>query len=221
MVRPKHCRFVGTTSKNCKCNEVVGIASDELEALRLHAIEGLHQHQSSDRMGISRATFGRILKSCMRKIAFALVNGATIEIVDVPWVVSQNNQEEATMKKVIAIPVLNNSGDPAVCEHFGRTQFFAVVKGDGNENNIEYVTNSHDGECMDVAGPLKSKGVEVLLVKGIGRKAKVACDQIGIQVYQAMGNTMNECISAYYSGSTETNVSCGHDHDHGHTHGNS
>jgi predicted Fe-Mo cluster-binding NifX family protein/predicted DNA-binding protein (UPF0251 family) len=212
MVKPRRCRFIGRSKNNLQSSNIVRIESDEIEALRLYALEGLHQHQSSDRMGVSRATFGRILKSCMRKVAHAIVESARIEIVDVPWVVKLNNQEETVMEKIIAIPVLQNSGDPALCEHFGRTQYFAIVKGDPKDDNIEFVSNSHDGTCMDVAGPLKSKGVEVLLVKGIGRKAKVACDQIGIEVYQATGNTLSESIKAYYGGSTGTDVACGHDH---------
>lgn len=218
MVRPKHCRFIGTSARKCDCSEVVRIGSDELEALRLQAIEGLHQHQSSDRMGISRATFGRILKSCMRKVACALVNGATIEIVDVPWVVSKKNMEEQTMEDIIAIPVFENNGDANVSEHFGRAPYFAIVSSSGNVN---FIPNDHDKGCEGVVRLLKDESASVLLVKGIGGRPKIACDQMGIKVFRAYGNTVSECVKAYTGGSVETNVSCGHGHDHGHTHGNS
>jgi uncharacterized protein len=60
--------------------EVVVMALDELEALRLTDLEGLYQEQAAERMGISRATLGRILASAHRKAAEALVLGKAIRI---------------------------------------------------------------------------------------------------------------------------------------------
>lgn len=51
---------------------------DELEALRLADLEGLYHEAASERMGISRATFGRILSSAHQKIADALIHGKSI-----------------------------------------------------------------------------------------------------------------------------------------------
>jgi len=57
--------------------EVV-LEPDEVEALRLADLEGLHQEEAAESMDISRPTFGRIVESAHRKVADALVNGKAI-----------------------------------------------------------------------------------------------------------------------------------------------
>lgn len=52
----------------------------ELEALRLADLEGLYQEEAARRMGVSRATFGRILEGARRKVAEALVTGKGLEV---------------------------------------------------------------------------------------------------------------------------------------------
>jgi predicted DNA-binding protein (UPF0251 family) len=56
------------------------LAIDELEAIRLKDIEDLEQEQCAVKMGISRATFQRIVESARRKITDALLNGKAIRI---------------------------------------------------------------------------------------------------------------------------------------------
>ena len=51
---------------------------DELEALRLADLIGLSQEEASQRMNVSRATFGRIVAQARRKVADALVFGKAI-----------------------------------------------------------------------------------------------------------------------------------------------
>ena len=53
---------------------------DEFEAIRLADLEGLYQEQAADRMGISRATFGRILESAHRKVAEVLAGGRCLRL---------------------------------------------------------------------------------------------------------------------------------------------
>jgi predicted DNA-binding protein (UPF0251 family) len=53
---------------------------DELEAIRLADLEGLYQDGAAGRMGVSRATFGRIVDSARRKVAEALVHGKALAI---------------------------------------------------------------------------------------------------------------------------------------------
>jgi predicted DNA-binding protein (UPF0251 family) len=58
--------------------ETLGL--DELEALRLADLEGLYQDRAAEKMGVSRATFGRIVESARRKVARALCSGGALEI---------------------------------------------------------------------------------------------------------------------------------------------
>ncbi len=53
--------------------EVVELGLDELEAFRLADFEGLYQEAAAERMGVSRATFGRLIESARHKIASALL----------------------------------------------------------------------------------------------------------------------------------------------------
>jgi predicted DNA-binding protein (UPF0251 family) len=60
--------------------EETGLDMDELEAVRLADYEGLYHEDAAVKMGISRATFGRILNNARRKIADAIVNGKALKI---------------------------------------------------------------------------------------------------------------------------------------------
>lgn len=89
MPRPKKCR-------NIRCHqssyffkprgipihqlEIITLDKDEVESLRLADIENLHHEKAAEKMGISRATFGRILSSARSKVANGIINGKAIEI---------------------------------------------------------------------------------------------------------------------------------------------
>jgi predicted DNA-binding protein (UPF0251 family) len=89
MSRPKKCRCIA-----CKLNayyfkprgiplfelEEVSLHMDEVEALRLADLEGLYHEDAAQKMGVSRATFGRILGVARRKVAEALLKGKALKI---------------------------------------------------------------------------------------------------------------------------------------------
>ena len=60
--------------------EEVRLSVEELEALRLAHKEGLYQQEAAERMGVSRATFGRVLDAAHRKVTRALVDGCALRI---------------------------------------------------------------------------------------------------------------------------------------------
>ena len=60
--------------------ETVALSLDGFEALRLADLEGLYQEEAAARMGISRATFGRIVEAARRAVAEALVMGKQLRI---------------------------------------------------------------------------------------------------------------------------------------------
>lgn len=89
MARPKNCREIGDSPgatyykpkgvPYSSLDEVV-ITLDEFEAIRLADYDGLYQQDASERMGVSRQTFGRIIDSAHKKIADALINGKALRI---------------------------------------------------------------------------------------------------------------------------------------------
>lgn len=58
----------------------IKLSLDELEALRLADREGLYQAEAAERMGVSRATFARIVSAGRAKVAEALVEGYALSI---------------------------------------------------------------------------------------------------------------------------------------------
>ena len=87
--RPNNCRRVAcepnvTLFKPCgvprwKISEIV-LTVDEFEALRLADYDCLHQAQAATEMGISRATFGRIIETARHKVIEALYRGNALRI---------------------------------------------------------------------------------------------------------------------------------------------
>jgi predicted DNA-binding protein (UPF0251 family) len=87
-MRPPKCRFVdldpalsvykprGIPASRL---DLIKLGLDELEAFRLADLEGLHHSVAGRKMGVSRATFGRILKEARRKIAEALIEGKMLQ----------------------------------------------------------------------------------------------------------------------------------------------
>jgi predicted DNA-binding protein (UPF0251 family) len=53
---------------------------DEFEAIRLADLDGLYQEQAAEQMGVSRATFSRIVDSAHSKVADVLVHGKALRI---------------------------------------------------------------------------------------------------------------------------------------------
>jgi hypothetical protein len=53
---------------------------DELESIRLADLQHLYQEDAAERMGVSRQTFGNIIRSAHEKIADALVNAKSLRI---------------------------------------------------------------------------------------------------------------------------------------------
>ena len=53
---------------------------DEMEAIRLSDFEGLYQEECSNKIGISRTTFSRLIESARKKIADALLHKKALGI---------------------------------------------------------------------------------------------------------------------------------------------
>lgn len=60
--------------------EEVTLSVDEMEALRLADKENLSQADAGEKMGVSRATFGRIVQRARHLVAEALVEGKAIRV---------------------------------------------------------------------------------------------------------------------------------------------
>lgn len=87
--------------------------------------------------------------------------------------------------------------------HFGRCEFFTVVDiADGAIDGVGVVQNMPhtSGGCMAPVSMLAQQGVDALLVVGIGGRPLMGCDQLGIAVYTAEGEGVQEVVDAYLRG---------------------
>lgn len=89
MVRPKKNRIIGFNPDISYFKprgiplidlEEVHLTVDERETIRLADFLGLPYEEAGRRMGISRATFGRIIQQARKVIADALINGKAINV---------------------------------------------------------------------------------------------------------------------------------------------
>jgi len=60
--------------------EEVNLSLDEREALRLGDLQEMSYEDAGKAMGISRATFGRIIRRARKIVSNALINGKAIRI---------------------------------------------------------------------------------------------------------------------------------------------
>ena len=97
MPRPRCCRRISgmpsvplfkPAGVPARSLEVIVMTLDELEAVRLADLEGRYHEEAAARMGVSRATFGRILDAARRKVAAALVGGRALRIEGGPVAVA-------------------------------------------------------------------------------------------------------------------------------------
>jgi predicted DNA-binding protein (UPF0251 family) len=71
--------------------EVMTLGEDQLEALRLCDVEGLHQAIAGERMGVSRGTVQRLVKSGREILVRAVVENAAL-------IISAGESDEAEPK---------------------------------------------------------------------------------------------------------------------------
>lgn len=87
MARPYSTRRIGAGLRECvftpqgrRAGSPVVLAFDELEALRLADLWGLHHEDAARKMGVSRQTFGRIVETARRKVADAIIGRKCLKI---------------------------------------------------------------------------------------------------------------------------------------------
>jgi predicted DNA-binding protein (UPF0251 family) len=61
--------------------ESIVLEKDEVEAIRLADYHSFSQEDAAAEMNISRATFGRIIKSARKNLSKAILEGKAIEII--------------------------------------------------------------------------------------------------------------------------------------------
>ena len=75
--------------------EEVQLTLDAMEAIRLADLLGMTHDEAGRQMGVSRATFGRIIESARSVVADALINGKAINVEGGKYRVMNQSEQRA------------------------------------------------------------------------------------------------------------------------------
>lgn len=217
MPRPCHCRRVSALPKNSYFKpkgvpltdlEETILPLDGLEALRLADYEGLNMDEAAAHMGVSRHTFGRLLRRARRCVAEALVDGLALRIeggvcaVDAPEDAAPVPDAEGVL---VAVPSQGQGGlESAPHPHFGRCSAYTLARVENGKVGHVAVRTSLGHMPGDCSGPvqlLSRLGVTVLLAGGMGLRPLQAMQAAGIAVYHNAGlPSVGSCLDAFAAG---------------------
>ncbi len=122
----------------------------------------------------------------------------------------------------IAVPTRDNHVD----DHFGHCQYYTVFTVDENNKVVkkEILPSPQGCGCKsEIAGTLKTLGVEWMLAGNMGQGAVNKISGAGIRVVRGCSGNVDELIETWLTGSvTDSGETCSHHHgdDEGHQCGN-
>jgi len=98
----------------------------------------------------------------------------------------------------ICIPTMGENGlDNVVGEHFGRVPTYTIVDLDTNEVKVIPNTSEHMGGQGYPPEIMAKEGVNVMVCRGLGRRAISMFEQMGIEVYIGASGTVRDTIAAF------------------------
>jgi predicted Fe-Mo cluster-binding NifX family protein len=109
------------------------------------------------------------------------------------------SKESSTLR--IAIPVHDEKGlEDEVFEHFGHAPYFALIDVDnGRIVKAETIPNTYSNSHGpgDVPSLLAGSKVNVLICRGMGRKAEEFFKEYGIQVIRGASGSVRDVVEEY------------------------
>lgn len=123
----------------------------------------------------------------------------------------------------ISVPSMGNNGlEERVGEHFGRVPTYTIV--DTETDAVETLTNTseHMGGTGYPPELMAKANVNVMVCGGLGRRAIMMFEELGIRVFVGASGTVRDAVQMYQSGAlaeaTDENACKQHafrQHDHG------
>ena len=117
-----------------------------------------------------------------------------------------------------------NGLDNNVGEHFGRVPTYTIVDLDTNEVKVISNTSEHMGGQGQPPEIMAREGVNVMVCRGLGRRAITMFEELGIDVYIGASGTVRDAIDAFKQNKLQKaniNDACGqhafrdqHHHEH-------
>lgn len=101
----------------------------------------------------------------------------------------------------ICIPTIGENGlNDQVGEHFGRVPNYTIVDLDSNQVKVIPNTSNHMGGVGQPPEIMAREGVNVMVCRGLGRRAIMMFDELGIDVYIGATGTVQDAIDAFKQG---------------------
>lgn len=148
-------------------------------------------------MGVSKATFGRIVGQARHKVAEAIVSGKALRI---ETATPNSHKEEYYMKICFAVEQDKGIESP-VYGHFGSAPSFIIIDTDGNTSKAVANRDMHHphGAC----NPLMAVGreqIDAVVVGGIGAGALMKLNAAGVKVFRAEAPTVKDNLELLNEG---------------------
>lgn len=243
MPRPTRCRRICDEPKYqdfspCgeKPSEVIILALDEYEVIRLVDHEKMTHEQCAKQMDISRTTVTEIYESARGKIADAIINGRSLRIEGGNYRfcdgtarccekkcrfrmngadILLNVKEKGDHQMRIAVTYENGE----IFQHFGHTPQLKVYDVDNGKITDSQVVDTTESGHGALAGVLSRLEADVLICGGIGGGAQMALAQAGIKLFGGVAGNADAAVQALVDGKLDynPNVHCSH-HEHGEGH---
>lgn len=106
--------------------EEVRLTIDQMEALRLADLEGLSQEEAGSMMGVSRATFGRIIQKARQVVAEAIIHGKAILLEGGNYQIKSTDRLFACVRCGYQWTAACGTGRPARCPDCGESEFHRI-----------------------------------------------------------------------------------------------
>ena len=98
----------------------------------------------------------------------------------------------------ICIPTIGENGlDNAVGEHFGRVPTYTIVDLNTDEVKVIPNTSEHMGGQGQPPEIMAREGVQVMVCRGLGRRAIMMFEELGIDVYIGASGTVRNAVEAF------------------------
>jgi len=113
----------------------------------------------------------------------------------------------------LCIPTLGENGlDNPIGEHFGRVPTYTIVDLETNDVKVIPNTSHHMGGQGQPPEIMAKEGVNVMVCRGLGRRAIALFEELGIDVYIGASGTVKDAIDAFKQGKLQKagiNDACG------------
>ena len=115
--------------------EEVCLTVDQREAIRLSDLLGMSHEDAGRRMGVSRATFGRIIQRARNAVADALINGKAINVEGGNYRIINKARLFHCINCNLEWEEPFGSGRPKCCPACNENEFYRLGKNAGKINN--------------------------------------------------------------------------------------